>query len=257
MATKKQINLIKKAKRKLKERSQGNSMIFLKPDETIRVRVLPVPDDEEFYLEAIQFYLGQEIKGVLSPASFGEPCAIMETHEELSHSSDKDEKKFASKFPPRTKYLIPVIKYQDKKGKKVDTKLGVRLVLCPITVAQQLMDFFLDDELGDFTDSKTGYDIKITRTGSGQMDTEYSTVPCRPTKLNPKFNKEVDLEEMVRKEIPSYERTQELISQYLGLDDDDNETDKKKKKGKNNKSLKKGKKGKENKGKRKGIKKKR
>jgi hypothetical protein len=189
-----------------------------------------VPEDEEFGLEIIQFYLGNDIKGVISPATFGEPCAIMETFEKLN-AGDEDDKELAATFKPKSKYVIPVVKYKDIKGKEVDHQIGERLAMLTSGQYQDLVDYFLDEEKGDFTNPKTGYDIKFSRTGSGQFDTEYSTMDCKPTKLDKKYIKKIyDPEEMLRKEMPSYEDTEELINKFLGLDDEDESLKKKKKK---------------------------
>jgi hypothetical protein len=227
----KMLKKLENRKKKLKESGGGNnSFLFIKADETIRVRPLPVGADEEPALEVTQFYLGQEIKGVLSPKTFGEPCALMEKYEQLKNSSDEDDQALAVKLKPKAKYIIAVIKKKDKLGKEVDEQAGVKLLQIPKGVYQQLIDLFLEPEQGDFTDPATGYDIKITRTGSGQFDTEYSVVPCKPSPLPKKYNKIYDLNELVAKEVLSYDQTQETLNQFLGVDDDDEKPKKKKKK---------------------------
>ncbi len=216
------------ARRKnLKEATEGSGLLFFKADETVRIRPLPVPEDEEFGMEIVYFYPNQDIKGVISPMTFGEPCALYEKYEELKASKDEGDKELAQALKPKRKFVVPCIKYLDAKGKKVDEKTGVRLAQLTVGQYQDLIDLFLDDDNGDFTDPKYGYDIKITRTGSGQFDTEYSTLPGAKSPLNPKFNKVQNIKEMLMKEIPSYEETQELLAKFLGEDD---EAPKKKKK---------------------------
>ena len=93
------------------------------------------------------------------------------------------------------------------------------------------------------TDPKTGYDIKIERSGSGQFDTTYSVRACKPTKIDKKFLKTVDLEEMVRSQIKSYDELEEELREFLNndvsSDDDDDEEKPAKKKVKKEKSSKK------------------
>lgn len=85
------------------------------------------------------------------------------------------------------------------------------------------------------TDPRTGYDIKIIRSGSGKLDTTYSARACKPTKLDKKYQGNVDLEGIVRSQIKSYEELEELLAKYLnedhGEDDEDEKPKKKKKKG--------------------------
>lgn len=215
-------------KRKMKEQSEGGNMIFIKANETIRVRALPVDENEEFGLEIVHFFLGQDIKGVVSPQTFSQPCAIHEKYQELKSSEDDDDRELAGRVKPKRKYVVPVIKYLDLKGKKVDEKRGAKLILLPATAYQAMVDYSLDSEHGDFTSPTKGYDLKITRTGAGQFDTEYTVMNCRPTPLPKKYNKIYNVEEMLQKEMPSYEKTKSILKQYLG--DDAGPIKKKKKK---------------------------
>ena len=106
MATSKErLKKIKAQKKKIKERSEGGNMFFFKPDTTTRLRGLQVPEDEAPLMEIVHFYLGQDIKGVISPATFGEPCAIMEMYEELKENGDEDDKKLIDSLRPKKKYV--------------------------------------------------------------------------------------------------------------------------------------------------------
>lgn len=217
-------------KKKLKESSGKGDFIFIKPNTTIRFRPLPVPEDEEFGMEVIQFYLGQEIKGVISPKTVGQPCALYEKWLELKDSEDEDDKNLASKLAPKKRYVVPVIKKKDKLGLEVDTQTGVRMILLAGGAYQQMVDLFLDPEQGDFTNTLEGYDIKLTRTGSGQFDTKYSTIPCKPSKTPKEYRGVIDLKEMLTKALPTYKETKELLNKFLGLDEGDERPTKKKKK---------------------------
>lgn len=221
-----------KTRKKIKEKSEGGNMIYVKADETKRVRPLPVDENEEFGMEIVTFFLGGDIKGVTSAATFGEPCPIMDKYEELKNG-DEDDKALADKLKPKRKYVVPVILYEDLKGKKIDEKNSGKLISLTTGTYQDLIDLFLDEEQGDFTHPTKGYDVKISRVGSGQYDTEYSTIPCRPSKIPKKWNKIVDIEQLIRKEINSYEEAETLLNRFLNIDEDDEP--KKKKKGKKNK----------------------
>lgn len=210
---------------------QGYDYIVFK-EGTTRLRFLPVADDEEPGFPITHFYLGGDIKGVVSPATFGEPCAIMEMFEELS-KGDESDKELANDFKPKEKYLLPCIRFEDEKGKKIDEKTGQTLALLSGPQYQTLIDFFLDEDWGDFTDPKKGYDIKVKRTGKGMMDTKYTFTPAKVGKI-PKSDKNygkspIDIEAAVRDIVPSYERTKDFINQFLNLDDEDDKPSKKKK----------------------------
>ena len=215
-------------RKKLKDRSSGSGMVYIKADTTIRVRILNTGDENEFIKEVVYFYLGSEIKGVISPATFGEPCAIMEKYQELKSSSDSDDKELAKKFSPKPKFLAGIGQYKDVKGKEVEGDSFGKLILLTSGLYEETTDLFLDEEeWGDMTDWDKGYDLKYSRKGSGKMDTEYSVTACQKTKCPKEFKKPFDLEAAVRKHVPSYEDTQEIIQKYLGEAEEPEEKPKK------------------------------
>lgn len=214
-----------KTKRSLKERirekkanlnSGGGKrdIIFLK-EGTIRVRPLSVGEDNDFIFEIVQFYLGGDIKGVYSPATFDEPCALMEKYNELKASSDDTDKSTAKAMMPKRKWGMLVAKKADERGKEVDTENSPKLVQLSKGQTEEIYDLFLDDEWGDPTDITDGYDLKLTRTGTGKLDTEYSATPCKNTPTPKGYTQTYNLEDFVRKIIPTYEETEEILSRYL------------------------------------------
>ena len=80
------------------------------------------------------------------------------------------------------------------------------------------------------TDPITGYDIKIVRTGSGKFDTSYSVRNCKSSKLDKKYRSELNLEDIVRNQIKSYDELEEELNKFLNEVPEDEEDDKPKKK---------------------------
>lgn len=230
--SKSRLKALKEQKQRIKDSSGGNNhFFFIKADDTIRCRILPVDENQPFGVEILQYYLGQEIKGVISPMTFEEPCAITELRDELLASDDEGDQKLADKLKPRIRFVVPVIKYKDLKGKEIDVQSGVRMLLLTKGQYDDLVDFYLDeDELGDFTDPDEGYDIKFSRTGSGMTDTEYKQTTCRPTTLHKDFDKIYDLEELLREAMPTYEETETYINRFMGIKDEEDEPREPKKK---------------------------
>ena len=220
-------------KKKLEEKGSGNGLIFPK-EGTLRMRIKSPGDDQELGMEVVQFYI-PGVGGVISPATFDEPCPFMEKYEELKQSKDDDDKELAKRLIPRRRYVIGGIIYKDDKGNGVDYEGQNRGVLIAGAVYQDIIDLYLDeDEAGDMTDPVTGYDIKITRSGSGKFDTTYSVRQCKPSKLDKKYRSELDLENIVRNQIKSYDELEEELNKFLNespVDDvDEDEAPKKKKK---------------------------
>ena len=212
-------------KKDLEKRGGGGGMIYPK-EGTIRVRIKSRGADEELGIEVVQFYLGPKDGGIISPATFTEPCPFMEKFQELKNSDDPDDKALASKLVPRRRYILGVIAYKDTKGKEVDPDRIDKPMMVPRSVYQDIIDLYLDEEdWGDMTDPIEGYDIKITRTGSGKNDTSYSVSPCQKTKLDKKYQGEVDLEKAIRANILSYEELEGKLASFLNEDRDDDEED--------------------------------
>jgi len=210
---------LRKKRKKLAERSAGSGVIFIK-EGTLRIRILPVGEDNDWALEMTHFYLGPTIKGIFSASSLGLPCPVMEAYEELKAGSDSD-KDLAKSFTPRKKYLVPAVIYEDERGKKIDADRSGQLVMLTPTIYGEIIDMFLDPDLGDFTDPKEGYDLKIKRTGSGKLDTEYTVSAMRPTPLAKEWAKEVDLNELAKKVLIPYEDAKEKVEEFLLENGDD------------------------------------
>lgn len=218
---------LEKRKAELAKGSGEYKTIILKSG-TTRLRLLPVGPDEDFAQEVTQFFINGS--SVVSPATFGEPCAIMEMYNELKSSDNESDQELAAEFKPTRRYYAPAIAYTDDKGTEIDG--SPKLVILPASVYNSLIDLMLDDENGDFTDPKEGYDIKIKKEGQGKQGTTYSVLACKPTKLAKQYAKEIfDPEEMTRALVLSYDETKAAINSHLNLsDDDEDEAPKKKKK---------------------------
>lgn len=225
---KKMRDKLEKRKKEIKE-SQGGMPFFMQKEGTGRYRVLAVGAEEEPGIEIITFWLGDQ-KNVISPATFGMPCAIMDKYNKLS-SGNEDDKTDAAKFKPKKKYAVAAGRYTDPKdGKSYDKASGIKpLLLIPGTY-DGLVDLMLDEEQGDFTDPKEGYDVKIKREGTTQYDTEYKIIPCKPTKIFSEWKGFHDIEQMVKDIMPSYEETKDKIKKFLNSSGDDDKPVKKKNK---------------------------
>ena len=218
-------------KKKLEEKGSGNGLIFPK-EGTLRMRIKSPGDDQELGMEVVQFYI-PGVGGVISPATFDEPCPFMEKYEELKQSKDEDDKELAKRLIPRRRYVIGGIIYKDDKGNGVDYEGQNRGVLIAGAVYHVIIYLYLDeDEAGVMTDPVTGYDIKITRSGSGKFDTTYSVRQCKPSKLDKKYRSDLDLEKIVRDQIKPYDELEEELNKFLNeapADDEDDAPKKKKK----------------------------
>lgn len=224
----KQTTREKMMQRKKDLASKGNSggLIFLK-EGTLRVRLKSQGDDSELGIEIIQFYLGKDLGGIISPATFDEPCPFMEAYKKLKDSSKESDKNLAGQIVPKRRYVIGGIAYKDEKGKEIDPEKVNRGFLVTRSIYQDIIDLYLDeDEWGDMTDSDEGYDLKLTRSGSGKMDTTYSVSPCQKKPLGSKYQGTIDLEGIVRAQIKPYDELEDILNDFLGkVDTDEDDED--------------------------------
>ena len=242
MSTKEKMLARKKA---LESKGGGSGLVFPK-EGVLRMRIKSPGDDQELGYEVVQFYI-PGVGGFISPATFDEPCPFMEKYQELKNSKDDADKELAKTLVPRRRFIIGGIIFKDDKGKDVDYEGQNKGVLIAGSIYQDIIDLYLDeDEAGDMTDPVNGYDIKITRSGSGRFDTTYSVRACKPTKLDKKYRGDLDLESIVRNQIKPYDELEEELAKYLNeapeLGDEEDEKPKKKDKDKKDKKDKKKKK---------------
>ena len=204
-------------KKELSSKGKNQGIIFPK-EGTMRVRLMNQGPDKELGLEVIQFYLGPQVGGIISPATFDEPCPFMDKYKELKNSKDESDQELAKNLVPRRRYIIGGTLYKDEKGREVDTENVCKPILIPGSVYKDIIDLYLDeDDWGDMSDPDDGYDIKISRIGKGRMDTTYTVNPCPKSgrKLEDKYVKEMDLEENIRALIKPYDELERLLNQYL------------------------------------------
>lgn len=214
---------------------QYNTFIFPKPG-NYRHRHVNVGKDNDIAIEATCYFLSKDLGMVISPKTFGGKCALTDAYEELKNSKSSADQEVAKKLKPKKRYLSLSYRYKDEAGKEVDTDNGVKITMLLPDQYQNMIDMYLDEELGDFTDPKTGYDLLHKRVGSGQFDTEYSTVSRKPTKCHPEYKGPYNLEEAVKALIPNYKTTVELRDKFLNLSPDNEDEAPKKKKSKDSDS---------------------
>lgn len=221
---------LKKKKQELASSGKKGNVLYI-GEGTTRVRILPTKG-EDFVAEVSHVFLSKDMGSIYSADTFGEPCPVAETYQELKKSKDDDDNELAKRLLLKKAYLIPVVVYDDEKGKKIDKEKSGKLMKIAGGVYNNIIDLYLDSEWGDMTDPKEGFDIKIIRTGKSMNDTEYTIAPCKNSELNKEFaKKKFDLDKAVRELILPYDAAKEKLEEFLGtsLDDDDKKGKKKKK----------------------------
>jgi len=214
-------------KRKLAKLSgtTKNQSVMWKPveGEEHTVRLISFPDNDGQPFKELWFYYnipGQ--RGLLAPYQFKNPDPIQELITKLRDEGTKESYELAKKLYPKMRvYSAVVVRGQEDKG--------VQIWAFGKTVYQSLLNYMLDEDYGDITDTDDGFDIKVTCTkppGRQWATTEVRPRP-RPTPLS---KDKSDIKEWTSN-IPdpatmfnckTYDELSKIINDWLASDDDDN-----------------------------------
>lgn len=208
----------------------GNFKFLIFKEGITRMRHLWCGEEREWAVEILGIYVNKEIGFVISPASWGEKCPFKQLYDEMISSKKEADKKFAKKkLYLKKKYACPSVRFKDEAGKEYDTELGEKLALLTNSQYEQMLDLFLDDDSGDFTDPNEGYMLKHKRTGNTQFNTDYNVMTGKPSKVPKQFRGPYNPEEMAKALTPSYKEMKEYLKIYMSIDHDlsDDDNDKK------------------------------
>jgi len=118
------------------------------------VRLLPWKNNDGQPFKERWFYYNIGQGSILAPNQFGKSDPIQELINKLHASGKKDDKELAKKLYPKMRAFAPVIvRGQEEKG--------VMLWSMSKGVYARLLEFFLDSDIGDITDPKEGFDLKV------------------------------------------------------------------------------------------------
>ncbi len=154
----------------------GGADFWNPPEGESRIRVMPPwgADIEEFWFAtATHFNVGPDERAVACPDLSGvaDSCYICRLVKRLSRG-DEDERAEANAMNARPRYLLSIVNL----GSPQD---GVQVWPAPKTIFRQLKKFWLNEEdYGDFTSFKDGFDILVEKTGTG-LNTRYDCTPTR------------------------------------------------------------------------------
>jgi hypothetical protein len=191
-----------------KGRSNSNVQLW-KPKEAgeYTIRGLPWPTK---YLQPGQplvekwfYYIGDSF-GLLAPNQFGKPDPIREFIDSLYKSGTPDDRNMAKKLKPKMQAYLPIVV---KKGKDADPG---KVIVWSINkfLYQKLLGWFLDEEIGDYLDPDSGFDIKVTFADSGKK-----------FKGKSMLNSDVELARKTSKLANDPETTTKLLDAIPNIDD--------------------------------------
>lgn len=211
------------------EQASGRSNILkLKPGRTV-LRVLPPKKGEKLFKVAYVHYL--DVPGV-GRVSFNCPrlmakrqCSVCRTEAQLMNTGEDVDYRKARKLKAKRQIFFNVINRAEEDAGPVAFRFGKM-------IEDQLIEIRQDEEDGgNFAHPIEGFDLKFSRKGEGQNDTEYKVVVTGP---NPKplhedpavmkewIENQPDLSRFLR--VLSDEAIEKKLRGESGDDDDEEDT---------------------------------
>jgi len=224
-------SLIEEVQKTLKEQNRksagamfGDTSIWTPGKGTNKIRILPSWNPDEtpvFYKEVAYHYsVGPDESIVMCPQRMaGKRCFICEQVKELKKAKGKGAKKakaIIEKVRAKGRILYNIVDLNDKKA-------GIQVFISGPKIFKELLSMVIDEDIGDISDPKEGFDIKIIREGEG-LDTEYRVrAAAKATAIKKKaWLKGLNDLDALAGDLPSYEDTK---AAWEGEDETDDEED--------------------------------
>ena len=150
-----------------KTTTRQNSLWKPSPGESL-VRLVPYKHGADPFVELYFCYNVGKVRTILSPVTFGKDCPINEAVAKLRATGNKEDFELARKISPKLRIYAPIL----VRGKEAE---GVKFWGFGKTVYQTLLNYFLDADYGDLSDSTKGRDITIKYTAPNSANTFGST----------------------------------------------------------------------------------
>jgi len=148
-----------------------------KPGNKYEVRIVKYKHNEDTLpFTELYFYFGIGKPRMISLVNFDEADPIMEFAAELRKTNDESNKKLAKQLNPKLRVFAPVIVRGEEDA-------GVRFWEFGPQVYTELLQYMDDEDYGDLTDVKEGFDIKLEVISAEQSGKAY---PTTTLKLKPR-----------------------------------------------------------------------
>lgn len=222
---------ISKLREKLNEltnKPRASDIVWKPTEGTHTIRIVPLATNPENpFIEVYFHYLGGKTQ--LSPLTFGEADPIAEFAESLRAGGHlpPEEWNETKKFIPVVRTYVPII----VRGQE---DAGVKYWAFGKTIFKELLAIIDDEDYGDITHPKTGFDIKLTFTPKEKSPTNFPQTALRvartatPISTDAAFVKRVLTEQPNLFDAysrPTYEELKTFLERYLApvVDNDDDE----------------------------------
>lgn len=166
-------------RKKYEEVSQQNaggnkdflSKFLITKEGTSIVRILPAKEeDENFYAETAIHRIEQDgqFRNYHCPRVKGDKCPVCDLYFGLWKTDSEDNHNLARSIKARKRYYLNAVERES--GSVKILSMGMRLF-------GKILDCFFDDDYGDITDLKTGFDFKVVKDTNGPFPNYDKSAP--------------------------------------------------------------------------------
>lgn len=161
---------LEKMKRRMDEiqrrKEGGGDKYFKSVEGKNRIRILPPKGEDGDFCKEARLHYGLSEKPFGCPRDLGKECPACNLARKLFKSTDPGDVQLARKLNAKLRFYCNVIDRKSEDPKPQIFSFG------PM-IHDQVLAYFADDEWGDITDAKKGYDLIIERTGT-DLETKYT-----------------------------------------------------------------------------------
>lgn len=164
-------------------------ILFLKEGET-KLRVLPPWSAEGVWYRKTHEHPAY-VNGFFNPVACpkkmaNQPCPFCEESDRLYKLGGEENIEAAKKFRWSTKFFMNIVVHDSPDKERGNLNVGVQVLKVGKKILDQILNYDQDasEGWGDITDLENGYDLKITRRGNEQYNTEYTVMAAKnPTNI--------------------------------------------------------------------------
>jgi hypothetical protein len=200
---------LNKIKQKLSNLSQDNQRkpkidhekVFWRPTSgKNQLRIVPSAFNPDYPFSELFFHYSIGKYPMIALSNFGKQDPVEEFIKELKSTSDSENWSLAAKLQPRQRTFAPVI----VRGEESE---GVRLWGFSKTVYKALLSLAEDEDIGDFTDPITGFDLVVEQTPGNPY-------PETSVRIKPKQSALSDDAALVKKWLSDQPNPLEVYTEY-------------------------------------------
>lgn len=181
---------------------------FWKPemDKQSKVRIVPSAYNEDMPFEEMYFHYGIAKHPMPSLSNYGEQDPIEEFAQELYDKGGKENWSLAGKIQPKMRVYTPVIV-------RGEEDQGVRLWGISKTLYNELLNHAQNEEIGDYTDVKNGFDLTVSKFKGAGTYPEIKVEVAR--KQSPLSEDPKQVEEWLQNQPNPYESFKKYDREYM------------------------------------------